>query len=269
MFFKALIFIYMNFLDPKGKNLDHFTHNFTKASNKAIDFLFKRKLKIYLSLGFLFVIFISVILLAKPLNFISQVEGKIFPSKSVVAANIYVITNNSISNLDKIAGVNLQNSNLHTSVLAAVIPNYSEYEVSAQVSTQTHSFPNFNTLYNFLVSRDSPLAPYTGDILQASSQYGIDWRLLVGISGVESGFGRVIPEDVYGNLSYNAWGWTGGSNGQFGAFAGFSSWPDAIYTVAKGISYAYGNESPYYMEGAYDPGNPAWAPNVENYMSQL
>lgn len=82
----------------------------------------------------------------------------------------------------------------------------------------------------FLASYNSPLTTHTDHILEISDRYGLDWRLLVGIAGNESLFGRVIPYE-----SYNAWGWGIHSRGTLK----FKSWKEGIEKVAKGIKENY------------------------------
>lgn len=83
---------------------------------------------------------------------------------------------------------------------------------------------------HFLASYNSPLTPYVDYILAISEKYGLDWRLLVGIAGNESLFGRVTPYNCY-----NAWGWGIHSRGTLC----FSSWEEGIEKVAKGIKEKY------------------------------
>jgi hypothetical protein len=83
---------------------------------------------------------------------------------------------------------------------------------------------------DFLDSYRSPLVPYADYLVATSDKYGLDWRLLVGIAGNESLFGRVIPEN-----SYNAWGWGIHSLGT----CRFRSWKHGIEEVAKGLKRNY------------------------------
>src|SRR3972149_11598763 len=67
----------------------------------------------------------------------------------------------------------------------------------------------------YLTSNGSPLAPYSREFIRIADKYGLDWKLLPAIAGVESTFGRFIP---FG--SYNAYGW---HNGKYY----FNSWTSA------------------------------------------
>jgi len=87
-------------------------------------------------------------------------------------------------------------------------------------------------LQEYLESYKSPLSPYASFIVQESDRLSLDYRLLPAISGVESTFGKRIPQN-----SYNAYGWaifTGKTSGVY-----FQSWEHGITTVLEGIRYKY------------------------------
>lgn len=118
-----------------------------------------------------------------------------------------------------------------------------------------------------LLQFDSPMAPHADDFVKWSDKYGNDWRLAVSISGVESGFGRIIPEN-----SYNGWGWKGGENGDF---SDFNSWEHSIKYITERLAKGYGTDiTPMAMESTYCPpcgatGKHYWANGVETYMHML
>jgi len=122
-------------------------------------------------------------------------------------------------------------------------------------------------LRKFLESYRSPLAPYADYILETSEKYGLDWRLLVGIAGNESLFGRVIPYE-----SYNAWGWGIHSRGTLK----FSSWEEGIDRVARGLKENYIDQGLTTIDlimTKYAPVSVAngypWADNVRFFMERL
>lgn len=83
----------------------------------------------------------------------------------------------------------------------------------------------------------SPLGGYGATFVAAADAYGLDARLLPAISKVESGGGAKCF------LSCNAWG--------YGHYS-WSSWDEAIWAVAAGISRGYGSSAtPESMEGVY------------------
>lgn len=94
------------------------------------------------------------------------------------------------------------------------------------------------TLEQFLNERSSPLATHTAAMVEAADNYKFDWRLLPAIAGKESSYGKNIPWESKDNPSYNAWGW--GVYGQEAPI--FSSWEEAIESVAAGLRHEYYNE---------------------------
>jgi len=129
------------------------------------------------------------------------------------------------------------------------------------VDTRTQAIELLLNQYN------SPLAPYASVFVQEADKNGNDWRLAVSISGVESGFGIIIPKDTY-----NGWGWRGGPAGDWSKF---DSWEDGITHVTCRLAEGYGkNITPMQMESVYCPpcgatGLHYWARGVENYMYKL
>ena len=121
-------------------------------------------------------------------------------------------------------------------------------------------------LRQFLADYNSPMAPYAHVFVEQSDEYGLDWRLAAAISGVESAFG-VIP--VRAN---NAWGWKGGSDGDFNPF---DSWEHGIEVVTRRLALGYGiHMTPFEIEPIYCPPcaqNPAhlWANGVIKFMNQI
>ncbi len=83
------------------------------------------------------------------------------------------------------------------------------------------------TLRKFLSKFNSPLTPYSSEFIKQADYYGLDYRMVPAISGVESTFGKRIPAG-----SYNAYGWV---NGNYS----FKSWPDSIQIVSKTLKYNY------------------------------
>ena len=106
----------------------------------------------------------------------------------------------------------------------------------------------------------SPLADYSAYFVQMADKYGIDWKLLVAISGVESTFGK-----HYISGTYNAYGWGGGT-------IRFASWEDSIEKVSLALSekyYARGLDTLYKIAPVYCPPSRVWAKNVTFFMNKL
>ena len=112
----------------------------------------------------------------------------------------------------------------------------------------------------FLKFYNSPLAKYSNLIVSTADKYEIDWRLLVSISGVESTFGKRIPEG-----SFNAYGW---NNGNYR----FQSWEDSIEHVSRVLGEKYvqkGLDTPAKMARVYCPYSNTWAGKVTYFMKKL
>lgn len=113
----------------------------------------------------------------------------------------------------------------------------------------------------YLANFDSPLQYHAQDFIDASEAYGVDWKLIPAIAGVESTFGKHIPG------GFNAWGW-----GVYGTQAiYFSSWRDGIFTLAKGLREGYLNKGlndPYSMNRIY-AASPSWGTKVSYFMQDL
>lgn len=116
----------------------------------------------------------------------------------------------------------------------------------------------------YLERHRSPLVPYADYFFQASQKYDLDYRLLVAIAQQESNLGKRIPPG-----SHNAWGWGIHSRGSLG----FSSWPEGIETVARGLRKNYldrGFISLEQIAGRYaPPSKEAWAFGVNQFMGEM
>lgn len=131
---------------------------------------------------------------------------------------------------------------------------------SLSVESVTHLEYKEVRLKSFLESYNSPLSDYAGDFVETSEKYGLDWRLLASIAGVESTFGKRIPTN-----SYNAYGW---ANGQYS----FESWEDSIDHVSKILRTRYidrGADDIYKIGRIYAPPSPTWAVKVNHFMSKI
>lgn len=116
------------------------------------------------------------------------------------------------------------------------------------------------TLRNFLEGYNSPLAGYSKEFISFADKYGLDWRLVPAITGVESTFGKRIPLN-----SYNAYGW---ANGAYS----FESWEDSIEIVSKALRKNYidrGAESIGEIARIYAPPSKTWAGKVKFFMKKI
>lgn len=112
----------------------------------------------------------------------------------------------------------------------------------------------------YLESRNSQLASYAVTFVEAADKYGLDWKLLPSIAGVESGFAR-----IYVNGSFNAWGWGGG-------YIYLNSWENAIEVISKALKEKYADKwnartveeiGPIWAE------DPNWSKKVRLFWNQI
>lgn len=114
-------------------------------------------------------------------------------------------------------------------------------------------------LENVFKKHGSPLAEEAASYVKYADLYGVDWKLLPSISGLESSFGlRLMPG------SHNAYGWGGGH-------IYFDSWEDGIKTINKALKEKYMSRGavdvwsigPIYAE------SPTWAVRVNRFMNEI
>jgi hypothetical protein len=115
----------------------------------------------------------------------------------------------------------------------------------------------------YLEKYDSPLADNAKDFVYYADLYRLDWRLVLAISGVESTYGKEIPEN-----SYNAWGW-----GVYGDnVIRFRTWKEGIQTVSEGLRNRYMNQwggQDIYQIGSMYASSPHWATSVNTHLAMV
>lgn len=120
-------------------------------------------------------------------------------------------------------------------------------------------------LKRFFRRYNSPLYEHAELVVQTADKYGMDYRLLPAIAMQESGLCRVIPHN-----SYNCWGW-----GIYGnKVTRFSSYPEAIDTVSRGLKKYYidnGLVTAAQIMTKYNPSSPngSWARSVQSFIESL
>jgi hypothetical protein len=77
----------------------------------------------------------------------------------------------------------------------------------------------------FLEERDSPMSSHSELIVAGGNLYDVDPRLVVSISGIESGFGKYCR-------GHNAWGWNAGRTH-------WPTWEEAIVTYISRLAVLY------------------------------
>jgi Mannosyl-glycoprotein endo-beta-N-acetylglucosaminidase len=121
----------------------------------------------------------------------------------------------------------------------------------------------------FLQKYDSPLQANAKDFVQASQKYHIPYKVIVSISGVESGFGKHNPSCA----KYNPFGYS--STTSPCGWWRFSSYKESIWIVAKTIGtsnyYADFRRTGQVEELAknYNLGSEKWSQDVKYFMNQL
>jgi hypothetical protein len=112
----------------------------------------------------------------------------------------------------------------------------------------------------YLKKRNSPMELQSAKIVMTADRYGLDWRLVPAIAGVESSFGKRMPKN-----SYNAYGW---ANGEYK----FNSWEESIDIVSKTLREKYidkGADNLYKIARIYAPPSKTWARNVGFFVKQM
>lgn len=152
-----------------------------------------------------------------------------------------------------------------------------EYNLSSDITSGTlTSKTKFFTIdarvvamNKFLTDYHSPMAQYAESFITEADKYGLDWRLVASISGVESAFGNLIPAN-----SHNGWGWRG-INKNAAGWSMFATWPDGIKEITRGLAQGYGTDlTPFDIEPTYCPpcaqgSAHAWANGVTRFMNEL
>lgn len=144
-------------------------------------------------------------------------------------------------------------------VLSALPP----YSISTNSSVGV-SDARYEIIRKYLNFYRSPLEPFSNFIIQTSDKYGLDYRLLTAIAQQESNLCKSIPDGTH-----NCWGWGIHSKGVLG----FSTYEEAIDTVAKGLKENYidkGYNSPEEIMAKYTPqSSGSWANGVNHFMEDI
>lgn len=194
---------------------------------------------------------------------------------ATVSATFYFVSNNQ-----KAQAVEFGLGNDYEEILAL----NDQFSNNVPLSTDSISTSSIKgdkrvvALYLFLQKYKSPMA--TPSIAKAfidsadANGFGGKWYLLPAISGIESGFGKLIP--YTGKISsYNGWGWSGGS--KYGRWSYFASWEDAATQISKGIAKGYASTGfdPIKIMQTYCPpcarpeSKGIWAKTVNRYIDEM
>lgn len=115
-------------------------------------------------------------------------------------------------------------------------------------------------LRRYLESKLSPMAGNAADFIDCAHRYGVDYRLVVAISGKESTFGRF-------QRGFNSFGWDIHNGRRFASFG------DAICTVSAGLAQNYKGLTIRQIAYRYAPpsenNTEKWIADVSYFKSQL
>lgn len=188
-------------------------------------------------------------------------------SKLLVQIGIFVVLVAFTTSLSAYLYENTVKSNKITVILqeftSLTSDAFFQEELEHFIDTETKD-RRIAVLKAFFRKYESPLYDHAGFIVKVSDEYGLDYRLLPAISMQESTACKFIPHN-----SHNCWGW-----GIYGnKVTRFSSYPEAIETIAKGIKTGYidkGLTTPEQIMAKYTPSsNGSWARGVSTVLGVL
>lgn len=137
-------------------------------------------------------------------------------------------------------------------------------KLTSEVTDVISSDDRVNRLEMYLKSKNSDLAREANYIVSESDKYGIDWKLIPAIAGLESSFCKHIPTN-----SYNCWGWgifTGQNSG-----IGFLNYQNGVSIVTSGLRERYYNKGLITLEeiGSVYAASPTWSSRVRSIMEDI
>ncbi len=141
----------------------------------------------------------------------------------------------------------------------AALPNYNA--ISSEIESDDSKT---EIVRQFFARYSSPLEEFAHDVVLASEEFGIDFKLVPAIAMQESTGCKKIPDD-----SHNCWGF--GIYGQ--KIVKFENYKDAIYAVSKTLSEKYiqqGLITPEQIQTKWTPSNDgSWSESVNHFLEQL
>ena len=155
--------------------------------------------------------------------------------------------------------INLKLRNDSTNIALAEGSTSVANTITAEVKLEEDN--RVETLRAYLESKNSPLTENAETFVEVADEYGLDYRFLPAIAGIESNFGQVQLDD-----SYNPFGWGGG-------YIYFESFDEAIRTVAYELyerCVKQGADTPAEIGPSYCPPNYLrWISAVEGFMIEV
>ena len=144
--------------------------------------------------------------------------------------------------------------------LISVEPSAKLMAYEAKIEQKPMVDNRVKALKNIFNKYSSPLSDYADTFVTEADKYGVDWKLLPAISGLESSFGLYLMPG-----SYNGYGWGGG-------YIYFKDWKDGITTINKTLRENYMDKwkatdvwsiGPIYAESK------TWSVRVNSFMNEI
>lgn len=145
-------------------------------------------------------------------------------------------------------------------LVLSITPVFGQVTSASLVNNEIEYDQRIYALTFFLQSKNSPLVSYAEEFLKAADYYEIDWKLVPAITGIESSFGKHMPQNTY-----NAYGWNGGNYY-------FDSWKASIWHVTKVLKtkyYDHGAKSISQIAKIYAPPSVVWARSVSHFSAEI
>lgn len=136
---------------------------------------------------------------------------------------------------------------------SAKLANLVSIEKDYTLDTRTKAVRNIFKRYN------SPLVDQAWVFVKYADEFGVDWKLLPAISGLESTFGlHLMPG------SYNAYGWGGGR-------IYFDSWEEGIRIINQALrqNYIDRGADTVWLIGPIYAESPTWSVRVNYFMNEI
>lgn len=144
-----------------------------------------------------------------------------------------------------------QASEIHSEASAQLVSN---------IPVKTNALDmRVKALKNVFARHNSPLVDEAANYVKYADMYGVDWKLLPAISGLESSFGLHLHSG-----SHNAYGWGGGR-------IYFETWEDGIRVITKALHerYGVGEEADPWSIGPTYAESTTWAVRVNRFMNEI
>lgn len=139
----------------------------------------------------------------------------------------------------------------------APAPQWSSIQIAMQQAQERKAKARRAALESYLANHGSPLASFAQEFIEAGDTYGVDYRVVVAISGREQTFGVAWP----------------GSSNNFWGYGGYR-WPDVSsaireYTRLLGREYPSLCQGDIYSSASRYAASTTWASGVAEFYGEL